>query len=429
MSRDQRVTDNWALLSAQSLAGEIGTTLQVVALLVPGVQPGVRRHFEFKVRGLEEIEVALQKYNIPFTLLVGNDSFEVLKRNFEVTRPSAVVYDFNPLRVSAECVQQLGAYLEEQGVPLYQVDAHNIVPAWVASPKLEIGARTLRPKIHRLMPEFLTAYPKLAVQKLPTENALPPTNWTRVRKEAKVDETVPAVDWMAPGEKAAKQALKKFLEERLPGYAVKRNDPTLDHQSDLSPYLHFGQLSAQRIALEVIASRAPQVDKDAYLEELIVRRELADNFVLYNAAYDSLGGIPAWATKSLDAHRSDPREYTYTLEQLERAETHEELWNASQRQLVEHGKLHGYLRMYWAKKILEWTESPEVALRIAQYLNDRYSLDGRDPNGFNGVMWSIGGVHDRPWFDRPVYGVIRYMNANGAKAKFRIQEYIDTWLP
>ena len=284
MSRDQRVADNWALLSAQSLAGEIGTTLQVVALLVPGVRPGARRHFEFKVRGLEEVEVALQKYNIPFTLLIGNDSFEVLKRSLEVTQPSAVVYDFNPLRVSAECVQQLGAYLEKQGVPLYQVDAHNIVPAWVASPKLEIGARTLRPKIHRLMPEFLTAYPKLAVQKLPTENALPPTNWTRVRKEAKVDETVPAVDWIAPGEKAAKQALKKFLEERLPGYAVKRNDPTLDHQSDLSPYLHFGQLSAQRIALEVIASRAPQVDKDAYLEELIVRRELADNFVLYNAA-------------------------------------------------------------------------------------------------------------------------------------------------
>lgn len=428
MSRDQRVADNWALLYALELAQANGTYVHVIALLIPGGMGGGRRQFDFKVRSLQEVEGVLQSKNIPFGVLVGGDSFVALQEWLVGRGVVAVVYDFNPLRVSAQCVQRLGAYLEGRHIPLYQVDAHNLVPAWVASPKLEIGARTLRPKIHRLLGELLTPYPVVPVQTGAPAQRLQPINWEQLQKNVLVDETVPIVDWIVPGEKAAKKALREFLESKLPGYAIKRNDPTLDHQSDLSPYLHFGQLSAQRIALEVIASHAPQVDKDAYLEELIIRRELADNFVLYNTNYDNLDGISAWARKSLDAHRSDTREYLYTREEFEKGKTHEELWNASQQQLVEHGKLHGYLRMYWAKKILEWTNSPEEALQIAQYLNDRYSLDGRDPNGFNGVMWSIGGVHDRPWFDRPVYGVVRYMNANGAKAKFRIQKYIDTWL-
>jgi deoxyribodipyrimidine photo-lyase len=429
MSRDQRVTDNWALLYALELAQKNDTYVHVVALLVPGGMGGGRRQFDFKIRGLEEVEKTLRGKNIPFEVLVGGDSFEVLQNWFDDRDITAAVYDFNPLRISDQCVQDLGRYLESSKVPLYQVDAHNIVPTWVASTKLEIGARTLRPKVHRLLGELLTPYPTVLVQKGPPAESFQAIDWEQLQKNISVDESVTVVDWIQPGEKAGKKALKNFIEDRLPGYGVQRNDPTLDHQSDLSPYIHFGQLSAQRIALEVIASRAPQSDKDAYLEELIVRRELADNFVLYNPDYDNLDGIPSWAKKSLDAHRSDTREYLYTLEQFEEAKTHEDLWNASERQLVEHGKLHGYLRMYWAKKILEWTASPEEALQIAQHLNDRYSLDGRDPNGFNGVMWSIGGVHDRPWFDRSVYGVVRYMNANGAKAKFRIQRYIDQWLP
>jgi deoxyribodipyrimidine photo-lyase len=163
------------------------------------------------------------------------------------------------------------------------------------------------------------------------------------------------------------------------------------------------------------------------LEELIVRRELADNFCFYKQGYKTVDAFPNWAAESLNAHRADQREFIYSLEELEQARTHEELWNACQLKLVKHGKMHGYMRMYWAKKILEWTASPAQALEYAIYLNDRYSLDGRDPNGYVGILWSIGGVHDRPWFERPIYGTVRYMNANGAKRKFDTATYSETW--
>ena len=160
------------------------------------------------------------------------------------------------------------------------------------------------------------------------------------------------------------------------------------------------------------------------LEELIVRRELADNFTFYNTQYASFDGFPAWAKQSLNEHRKDKREYLYSLKQFEQAETHDPLWNAAQTQMINKGKMHGYMRMYWAKKILEWTPSPEEAMMIAIYLNDKYELDGRDPNGYAGIAWSIGGVHDRAWFDRPVYGKVRYMNYRGCESKFNVKEYI-----
>jgi deoxyribodipyrimidine photo-lyase len=242
----------------------------------------------------------------------------------------------------------------------------------------------------------------------------------------KIDSTVNEVDWITPGENAAHTALKKFLHTRLKGYDENRNDPNLDGQSGLSPYLHFGQLSAQRVALEVSKYRSEyRKDVDAFLEELTIRRELSDNFCYYNLNYDSFEGFPAWAQKTLNEHRKDAREFIYTKKDFELARTHDELWNASQRQLVKTGKMHGYMRMYWAKKILEWTASPEEALKIAIYLNDKYELDGRDPNGYVGIAWSIGGVHDRAWFDRPIFGKIRFMNSKGCANKFKVKEYIS----
>ena len=193
----------------------------------------------------------------------------------------------------------------------------------------------------------------------------------------------------------------------------------------ISPYLHFGQISPQRVALEAFKISADKKSRDAFLEELIVRRELSDNFCFYNANYDNFEGFPAWAKKTLNEHRNDRRKYLYTPEQFENALTHDELWNAAQMEMVKKGKMHGYMRMYWAKKILEWTESPEQAMKIAVYLNDRYELDGRDPNGYAGIAWSIGGVHDRAWNSRPVFGKIRYMSYNGCKSKFDINKYIE----
>jgi deoxyribodipyrimidine photo-lyase len=165
----------------------------------------------------------------------------------------------------------------------------------------------------------------------------------------------------------------------------------------------------------------------AFLEELVVRRELSDNFCFYNPDYDNPNGFPDWAKRSLAAHKNDPREYVYALSEFEASKTHDDLWNAAQNELRRRGKMHGYLRMYWAKKILEWTPSVEEAMRIAITLNDRYELDGRDPNGYAGIAWSIGGVHDRAWFDRPIYGKVCYMNRNGCATKFSVDTYIDTW--
>ena len=199
-------------------------------------------------------------------------------------------------------------------------------------------------------------------------------------------------------------------------------------QSGLSPYLHFGQIAAQRVALEVMGSASPTDARKAFLEELIVRRELSDNFCFYNPLYDRLDGFPAWARPPWTGI-AGTRGITCTPpEQLEQARTHDDLWNAAQREMVRTGKMHGYLRMYWAKKILEWTPSPEEALAIAIYLNDRYELDGRDPNGYTGIAWSLGGVHDRPWGERKVFGMIRYMSYNGCKSKFDVKGYIQKQL-
>ena len=165
--------------------------------------------------------------------------------------------------------------------------------------------------------------------------------------------------------------------------------------------------------------------KNAFLEELIVRRELSDNFCYYNPDYDNIGGFPDWARKTHDKHRKDPRAVIYSRDQFEHAQTHDDLWNAAQMEMVKRGKMHGYMRMYWAKKILEWTQSPEIALETAIYLNDRYEIDGRDPNGYTGIAWSIGGVHDRAWSERSVFGKVRYMSYNGCKSKFNIKKYIE----
>ena len=250
-------------------------------------------------------------------------------------------------------------------------------------------------------------------------------NWQKVEDSLKINRNINEVNWIKPGFVKANEELTHFLENKLDNYAEDRNDPVKDGQSNLSPYLHFGQISAQRIALEVKRINGNRESEKSFLEELIVRRELSDNFCYFNNNYDSFNGFKDWAKDSLTIHKKDKREFSYTLEQFEKAGTHEDLWNAAQMEMVQTGKMHGYMRMYWAKKILEWSDSPDNAMKIALYLNDKYELDGRDPNGYAGCAWSIGGIHDRAWNEREIFGKIRYMNRNGAKRKFNIIEYIN----
>jgi deoxyribodipyrimidine photo-lyase len=213
----------------------------------------------------------------------------------------------------------------------------------------------------------------------------PQIDWSEIEANLSVDRSVPQVNWLIPGEAAAHKVLKHFISHKLSTYAAERNDPTKDQVSHLSPYLHFGQISAQRVAWEV--KKAGVKDGQAFLEELVIRKELSDNYCHYNQVCNSFHGFPDWARKTLDEHRRDPRPYVYSFEQFEAAMTHDDLWNAAQTEMVERGKMHGYLRMYWAKKILEWTTSPEEALRTAISLNDKYELDGRDPNGNQSSMF------------------------------------------
>lgn len=423
MSRDQRVSDNWALLKAQQLALEKRVPLIVVFCLSPGFLGATIRQYGFMIRGLLELEVSLSALNISFQVLTGSPD-EVLPDFAESINCSSVVCDFDPLRIKRMWKKSIAGKLK---VPLIEVDAHNIVPCRFVSQKVEFGAYTLRPKINRLLPQFLVEIP--AVEYHPySSGETSSINWQALKDSLRVDVSVTEIDWLIPGEKAARVHLKNFITRKLESYNATRNNPTENGQSNLSPYLHFGQISAQRIAFDVLAFDIPDSSKTSFLEELIVRRELSDNFCFYNPNYDTFDGFPAWSQKTLNEHRNDKRDYIYSKDEFEKASTHDTLWNACQNEMVTTGKMHGYMRMYWAKKILEWTHSPEDALAIAIYLNDKYELDGRAPNGYAGIAWSIGGVHDRAWFERAVYGKVRYMNANGCASKFDVKKYCSRFV-
>ncbi len=418
MDRDRRIDDNWALLYAQQLSIERNVDLKIV-FVIPDhfYDSGWRQHF-FMIEGLKEVAEKAASLGVSFEMSAGKPADEVLGFCDRVDAGEVVV-DFSPLKVPRSWRDQVAKKIE---VSMCEVDAHNIVPCWVASPKKEFGAYTIRPKINRLLEQYLVDFPKVKKMK----GGKSDIDWEKIEGSLRIDRKVEVVDWIEPGEKAARKAMNEFIEERIQSYGELRNDPNADAQSDLSPYLHFGQLSAQRLALEVQVRVEEYADE--FLEELIVRRELADNFCFYNPSYDAVTGFPDWAKKTLDDHRDDPRDHLYTKKQFEEAKTHEDLWNAAQMELVKRGKLHGYMRMYWCKKIYEWSESSEEAMKIAIYLNDKYSLDGCDPNGYTGIAWSIGGVHDRAWASREVFGKIRYMNLNGCKRKFDVQAYIEKWM-
>ncbi|XP_062205426.1 deoxyribodipyrimidine photo-lyase [Phragmites australis] len=436
MLRDQRLVDNWALLHAVGLAAAATPAVPVAVAFALFPRPFLlgarRRQLGFLLRGLRLLAADARARGIPFFFLEGGH--KEVPALVSRLGASALVADFSPLRPVREAIDTVVGELSRDAasVAVHQVDAHNVVPVWAASGKLEYSAKTFRGKVSKVMDEYLVEYPEMPLM-APWDGEQPEDiDWDalidRVCSEA---ENVPEIDWCEPGEVAAKEVLlgskDGFLTKRIKSYDTDRNDPTKPRAlSCLSPYLHFGHISAQRCALEAKKCRhlSPK-SVDAFLEELIIRRELADNFCYYQPHYDSLAGAWEWARKTLMDHAADKREYIYTREQLENAKTSDHLWNASQLEMVHHGKMHGFMRMYWAKKILEWTSGPEEALSIAIYLNDKYHVDGRDPNGYVGCMWSICGLHDQGWKERPVFGKIRYMNYAGCKRKFDVDAYIS----
>jgi deoxyribodipyrimidine photo-lyase len=420
MHRDQRVASNAALLHAQSIALDRRVPVIVIGCLSPEDLGKPQRLGRFLLEGLQQVETRLRAAGFGFFLLQGAP-VKTLEAFVKKVRAGLLVMDFSPLRAHRSWRDDLARALP---VACHEVDAHNIVPAWTASPKLEIGARTFRPKIHERLADHLTELPALVRHPFPGPTTVEPLRWEDRLRDLHPNTSVPDIPGLRGGESAGAKALGLFLTQRLANYAIQRNDPTADATSALSAHLRFGHLSAQRVAWEVRRRALDTPAGDAFLEQVIVRRELSDNFCLYNPQYDTFDGFPLWAQKSLNAHRRDKRPFLYTPSQFKNASTHDPLWNAAQKEMVLRGRMPGYLRMYWAKKVLEWSPSPEEALATVLALNDTYEMDGRDPNGYAGAAWAIGGAHDRPWPERPVFGNIRYMNLNGCRTKFDVDAYI-----
>ena len=421
MQRSQRGFDNPALDVAVHAANLLKLPVVVHFAPVPFYPNANLRPYVFLNQGIPDIAEDLEKRGIGFVLRRYPE--HSLIRFCEEVKPALVVGDENPLREPNHWREIAARKLK---VPFWTVDSDVIVPSKLLE-KAQYAARIIRPRLQAHFKQFLVpcANPKahVAWRKPPGLESLPVD--TDITDRWLLDRTVSPVNSFQGGSKEARRLLKDFIKQKLHGYANKRSKPELDGTTRLSPYLHFGHIGPLTIALAVREAHAPMKDKDSLFNEMIIWRELAINLAWFNPLYDSFEVAEPWAHKTLMEHARDPRPVTYTERQLENAETHDELWNAAQRQMVNEGWMHNAMRMYWAKKILEWTPSPAVAHRIAVKFNDKYFLDGRDPNGYAGCAWAILGKFDRPWFERPIFGQIRYMSQQSTGKKFDSRKYIE----
>lgn len=418
MQRAQRAHDNSALDLSIAIANRLRLPVVVFFGLVP--LPGANlRHYRFMTDALAGTAARLAARNVQFVVRLHPDAD--LSRFCEEAGAALLVGDENPLREPARWRQVLTRKLN---IPYYTVDADVVVPSRLLG-KAQYAARIIRPRLATHFEHYLVpcANPAAEVTASECYPSLDPAA-DLLEDFPQLDRSVGPVVSFPAGTTAALERLKKFVAHGLAQYPEKQGNPSCDGSSRLSPYLHFGQISPVTIALAVRKSAAPQEAKQKYLDELITWRELAVNFVTYNDVYDSIECAEPWAHRTLAEHAADARPVVYTQEQFEAAATHDELWNAAQRQMLYDGWMHNYMRMYWAKKILEWSPTPQHAYQTALYLNDKYQLDGRDPNGYAGVAWAIAGKFDRPWFRRPIFGTIRYMSGASARKKFNAEAYI-----
>ena len=373
ITREFRIEDNFAF----NFASKIDKNFEII-LFFPQAEYEPKNIF--LQRNFQQFLKNLDTTKIKYRIFFDKKNLEKFLNTYEI---KLLIKDFKP----TEKINII-----HKNFSIYEIDGHNICPIRYLSQKQEYNASTYRRKIYNFIGEFLTEFPKINFQK--TE---------------------------------AYSVLQEFLENKIDNYAALKNNPTENVTSNLSPYLNYGFISSQRIALEVIKSKTQKENKESFLEELVVRKELSDNFCLYAQNYKTLEGVPQWARITLSSHENDIRTHIYTLQEFENAKTHDELWNAAQIQLVREGKIHGYMRMYWAKQILLWTPTPQKAIEYAIYLNDKYAYDGESSNGYTGILWSIGGLHDRAFQERFVCGKIRSMTYNGAKSKFKILKYIQAY--
>ncbi len=375
--RELRVKDNFALQFALQKSRELNLPLKIIH---PKINYKYQPKQKFINSQIAQTERHFKQIGLDFEI-IEKSSVEIIK----TLGPALLILDFNPILKRN--------YLKNADFKIYEVDGHNIIPARFISDKQEYSAVTMRRKIYYNILPFLTEFDNLTTEKV-----------------------------------EADYVLEDFIKDKLSYYAEYKNDISKNVLSGLSKYLNLGFISSQRIALEVIRSEVDDINKETFLEELIIRKELADNFCLYAKNFKDFSGVPLWAKMSLENHKYDIRSYIYSLEKLENAKTPDKLWNAAQIQLVKEGIIHGYLRMYWAKKILEWTPSPDEALKIAIYLNDKYAYDSPSANGYVGILWAMGGLHDRAFIDYPITGKIRRMTYDSLKRKYDLSEYLKKYV-
>jgi deoxyribodipyrimidine photo-lyase len=423
MSQSHRANFNHSLEFAIELSNAYRKPLLVYFPITDRYKYSNARYYKFMLDGILEAKKSIEERGIKFVIEKVDD---IKQRVVEISRDAfALITD----KAYLKFYRRLNQYVADKlDIPVYEVESDVCVPVEIASDRLEPYAFGLRKKIYSIIDAFIVELKPREVKiksvsldfgigELTLRDSLEILNILNIDKSVSLSPFV-------GGYTQARKYLEDFIERKLHKYKDFRSHPELDYQSNLSPYLHFGQISPIEVVLEVLSKYGKDENVDSFFNELIVWRELARNFCYYNPNYNHYEGIPDWAKETLEEHKKDRREYIYTLEELENAKTHDEYWNSAQLELLKTGKMHNYMRMYWCKKIIEWTDDPKQAFDIACYLNDKYELDGRDPNGYAGISWCFG-THDRPWKERKIFGKIRYMSASGLEAKFDIKKYVE----
>src|ERR687898_2811383 len=422
MQEAQRAEYNHALEYAVQRANELGQRLLMVFGLTDGYPEANLRHYAFLLEGLQDVKEELKQRNIKFIVRRGSPDEVALDAG---KNASLIVCDMSYLRLQKKWREKVA---EGADCLVVQGETEVVVPVELASNKQEHAARTLRPRIQEHLDEFLVGLEPTAVEKQSLnmkDDGLDLSDVGEILDAMKLDRSVaPMSHLYRGGTSEAKKILERFLESRLDTYVENRNQPQTDDVSHMSKYLHYGHISPVYVAQKIRGSGGPAEDMDSYLEEVIVRRELSMNFCHYTPDYDSYSCLPEWAKKTLEEHADDEREYEYSREQLENSETHDEYWNAAMREMVHTGYMHNHIRMYWGKKILEWSSSPREAYATTLYLNNKYFLDGRDANSYANVAW-VFGQHDRGWKEREVFGKVRYMSAGGLERKAQPARYVE----
>ena len=428
MQMYKRVDNNHSLIYAIRRANELKMPLVVYEGLKYYYPWASDRLHTFILEGVEEKRREFERLGIRYVFYLQKDADSPKQTVANLAKYAAfIVTDDFPCFIIPEHNRRIA---ERANIPVFAVDSNGIIPMSKFD-KEEYAAYTIRPKINKLIDRYLKPLPNETVD-IPSlgidvdcpETLVTAATISKLVAECDIDHSVKPSQIYHGGTENGRRRLKEFISDILCNYDKARGKPDRDGSSRLSSYLHFGFLSPIEIALAAKGADGPQESIDAYLEELIVRRELSYNMTLFNDNYESLAALPAWVQKTMREHADDERQYLYSLEQLEQGETHDELWNAAQREMVATGEMHNYVRMLWGKNVIAWSPSYEVAFETLVHLNNKYCLDGRNPNSYAGILWCFG-KHDRAWFERPVFGLIRYMASHSTGKKFDAKKYIE----